>query len=167
MKILTFRKILKNLENPWFSLIFSQTWWNVWYCARLPNTWRGVRWEYDALRVSGNRFQTRTHALDSPESNTNRFGDFYFSTKIMIFRKFLKILENPWFRLILATQGGLLLLRFEIEQAARATSMGRGSGAWCPNTCPRMSPVSSECPRVFTETYTGRLFMESCDFADL
>ena len=79
--------------------------------------------------MSGERFWTRTHALDSLESNTNRFDDFYFSMKIMIFRKFLKILGNPWFWIISATQGGLLLLRFEVEQAARATSGGRGSGA--------------------------------------
>ena len=37
------------------------------------------------------------HALGSLESIGNRFGDFYFSTKITIFWKFSKIHENPWF----------------------------------------------------------------------
>ena len=32
----------------------------------------------------------RTHALDDLESIPNRFGDFYFSTKIMIFWKITK-----------------------------------------------------------------------------
>ena len=40
------------------------------------------------------------HAMGSLEPNGNRFGDFYFSTKIVIFRKILGILENPWFSLI-------------------------------------------------------------------
>ena len=63
-----------------------------WYYAWLPNTDRGVRREQDVPRMSGSRFQSRTHALLSLEPNGNRFGDFYFSMKIMIFRKFLEIL---------------------------------------------------------------------------
>ena len=42
-----------------------------------------------------------------------------------------KILVNPGFQLIFGYpwQGGLLLCHFEIEQAARGTSRGRGNGA--------------------------------------
>ena len=47
-------------------------------------------------RVLGSRFPVRTHVLDSIEVLSNRFSHFYFSKKIMFFRKFLKILENPW-----------------------------------------------------------------------
>ena len=42
----------------------------------------------------GASFSARAHVLGSLESIRNRFDDFYFSTKIMIFRKFSKILEN-------------------------------------------------------------------------
>jgi len=35
----------RNLENPWFPLIFSQFWWNTWCNVRLPNTHRAVRRE--------------------------------------------------------------------------------------------------------------------------
>ena len=58
---------------------------------------RNVRREWDGSRVSEGLFPTRTHALDALESSPNRFGDFYFSVKIMIFEDFQKILENPWF----------------------------------------------------------------------
>ena len=42
----------------------------------------------------GASFSARAHVLGSLESIRNRFDDLYFSTKIMIFRKFSKILEN-------------------------------------------------------------------------
>ena len=41
----------------------------------------------------GASFSARAHVLGSLESIRNRFDDFYFSTKIMIFRKFLKIYD--------------------------------------------------------------------------
>ena len=57
--------------------------------------------------MSGSRFRTRTHALDALETFPNRFGDFYFSMKIMIFQDFQEIHDFGHFQSI---QGGRLLL---------------------------------------------------------
>ena len=43
--------------------------------------------------MSGSRFVAGMHALGSLKPNGNSFDDFNFSTKIMIFRKFLKSLK--------------------------------------------------------------------------
>ena len=47
----------------------------------LSNAHRAGRREWDASRVSVNRFLTRTHALDHLKVNPNRFDDFHFSVK--------------------------------------------------------------------------------------
>ena len=60
----------------------------------------------------------RMHVLDSIESIRNRFGEFYFPMKIIIFRNILKILENPWFGLILDT-------RVDVRQLSRGVGGAR------------------------------------------
>ncbi len=40
-------------------------------------------------------FWTHTHAMDTQETFTHRFGNFYFSDKNHDFCKFQKILETP------------------------------------------------------------------------
>ena len=64
----------------------------------IRSTFAPLRLEVEQAAVSiaspgcrGSRFPARTHALDSLEYISNRFGDFYFSMKINIFG----ILENP------------------------------------------------------------------------
>ena len=47
--------------------------------------------ELNVSEVSGSRFPAGRHALDALEPFWNRFGDFYFSFKNMIFKN----PENP------------------------------------------------------------------------
>ena len=61
--------------------------------------------------MSRSRFRTRTHALDAVETFPNRFGDFYFSSKNHDFRKFPKILENPWKSIDLCSDGSSSLIQ--------------------------------------------------------
>ena len=87
--------------------------------------------------MSGSRFPTRTHALDSLESIPNRFGDFYFPTKIKIFgnpRKSLKILENPWFGPISAIYPGWMLVssREEWEKLEKSENLMLGGAVGAP-----------------------------------
>ena len=44
-----------------------------------------LRRELDVLMVSASRFRGQTHALDDRGAFSNRFGNFYFHEKIMIF----------------------------------------------------------------------------------
>ena len=146
----------------WILVIFDEM-----HCAvhAYPTTelsW-GARRTLSECRLS-DRFLASTHASDSSESNANRFGELYFQWKSWYKNTCKSRISAhfgyPW-------QGGLLLCHFEIEQAARGTSRGRGNGAWCSCTRPRMSTVSSECPRMFVGSYTGWLVKELCDFTCL
>ena len=47
--------------------------------------------------VSTSRFPSRTHALDGLQPSPNRFGNFYFSMKNMIFQDFQRFSGNSWF----------------------------------------------------------------------
>ena len=57
-----------------------------------------MRRQYDIPRVSGSRFPSRGHALNSLEYISDRFGDFNFLAKIKIFQKFFTIHDLDAFR---------------------------------------------------------------------
>ena len=57
--------------------------------------------------VSASRFPSRTHGLDGLQPSPDRFGNFYFSMKIMLFQEFQEI---HGFNHVRSIQGGRLLL---------------------------------------------------------
>ena len=56
---------------------------------------RLLRREQVVTDVSASRFPSRTHALDGLQPSPDRFGNFNFSTKIMIFQNFRGFSGNP------------------------------------------------------------------------
>ena len=71
-----------------FDEYVSFFWWIVWYSVHLPIACRPLRREQVVTDVSANRFPSRTHALDGLQPSPDRFGNFYFSMKIMNFQDF-------------------------------------------------------------------------------
>ena len=69
----------------------------MWYSVHLSIACRSLRCEQVVPDVAASRFPPRTHALDALQPPHDRFGNFYFSTKIMIFHDFSRFSGNPWF----------------------------------------------------------------------
>ena len=87
----------------------------------LPIACRPLRRKQVVPDISASRFPPRTHALDALQPSHNRFGNFYFSTKIMIFQDFQEIHSFGHFRPVQAIPGW--------SAAARSMSAGRAREA--------------------------------------
>ena len=93
----------------------------MWYSVQLSIACRPLRREQVVPDVSTSRFPSRTHALDGLQPSPNRFCNFYFSMKIMIFQDFQGFSGNPWFWPLSAHPGW--------SAAARSMAAGRAREA--------------------------------------
>ena len=135
-------------------------WWSAWHCAHLTISLRRVRRELDVPVMSGNRFRTRTHALDALTTFPYRFDNFYFRSRNHDFRKFPKILVNQWkslkihrFWLRSPIQGGCpLVAREEREELERRRDRCAGApqASQRPETC-------QECRQWYPYRFLWRL----------
>ena len=116
-----------------------------------PIAFLSLRCEQVVPDVSASRFPTRTHALDALQPLHNRFDNFYFSLKNLIFQDFQGFSGNLWFGPLSVHPGWSAAARFV---SGPMSSGGGGIGPWSriggseAVSTRGMSPLMSPVPAV-------------------